>query len=99
MQVLGYGWAGILKKYVIEPAEMWWPSSLVQVSLFRYIFLQQNEKLVPFHYWVNIFMTSLFSNKSPFSILGIKIVGMSFVAKTNIGICTHSHPSLLCYYL
>ncbi|GFQ04754.1 oligopeptide transporter 4 [Phtheirospermum japonicum] len=34
-QVLGYGWAGILRKYVIEPAEMWWPSSLVQVSLFR----------------------------------------------------------------
>ncbi|KAL0361315.1 UNVERIFIED_CONTAM: Oligopeptide transporter 4 [Sesamum radiatum] len=34
-QVLGYGWAGILRKYVVEPAEMWWPSSLVQVSLFR----------------------------------------------------------------
>ncbi|KAK1432295.1 hypothetical protein QVD17_09190 [Tagetes erecta] len=34
-QVLGYGWAGVLRKYVVEPAEMWWPSSLVQVSLFR----------------------------------------------------------------
>ncbi|KAL3504978.1 hypothetical protein ACH5RR_034819 [Cinchona calisaya] len=34
-QVLGYGWAGIMRKYVVEPAEMWWPSSLVQVSLFR----------------------------------------------------------------
>ncbi|XP_074279350.1 oligopeptide transporter 2-like [Silene latifolia] len=34
-QVLGYGWAGILRKYVVDPAEMWWPSSLVQVSLFR----------------------------------------------------------------
>ncbi|KAK7368873.1 hypothetical protein VNO80_10905 [Phaseolus coccineus] len=34
-QVLGYGWAGLLKKYVVEPAHMWWPSSLVQVSLFR----------------------------------------------------------------
>ncbi|KAJ7965863.1 Oligopeptide transporter like [Quillaja saponaria] len=33
-QVLGYGWAGILRKYVVEPAQMWWPSSLVQVSLF-----------------------------------------------------------------
>ncbi|KAL8231907.1 hypothetical protein R6Q57_001685 [Mikania cordata] len=34
-QVLGYGWAGVLRKYVVEPAQMWWPSSLVQVSLFR----------------------------------------------------------------
>ncbi|XP_045799341.1 oligopeptide transporter 2-like [Trifolium pratense] len=34
-QVLGYGWAGIMKKYVVEPAEMWWPATLMQVSLFR----------------------------------------------------------------
>ena len=34
-QVLGYGWAGLMRKYVIEPAQMWWPSSLVQVSLLR----------------------------------------------------------------
>ncbi|KAH9756081.1 Oligopeptide transporter 4 [Citrus sinensis] len=34
-QVLGYGWAGLLRKYVVEPAHMWWPSTLVQISLFR----------------------------------------------------------------
>ncbi|KAG6761229.1 hypothetical protein POTOM_034436 [Populus tomentosa] len=34
-QVLGYGWAGLLRKYVVEPALMWWPGTLVQVSLFR----------------------------------------------------------------
>ncbi|KAF2320648.1 hypothetical protein GH714_029775 [Hevea brasiliensis] len=34
-QVLGYGWAGLLRKYVVEPAQMWWPNTLVQVSLFR----------------------------------------------------------------
>ncbi|XP_020985895.2 oligopeptide transporter 4-like [Arachis duranensis] len=34
-QVLGYGWAGLLRKYVVEPAHMWWPGNLVQVSLFR----------------------------------------------------------------
>nr|GMD93924.1 oligopeptide transporter 2-like [Ipomoea batatas] len=34
-QLLGYGWAGMMRKYVIDPAEMWWPTSLVQVSLFR----------------------------------------------------------------
>ncbi|KAM7499802.1 hypothetical protein LguiA_024216 [Lonicera macranthoides] len=34
-QVLGFGWAGIFRKYLVEPGEMWWPSNLVQVSLFR----------------------------------------------------------------
>ncbi|KAK4563675.1 hypothetical protein RGQ29_005998 [Quercus rubra] len=41
-QVLGYGWAGLLRKYVVEPAHMWWPATLVQVSLFRA--LHENEK-------------------------------------------------------
>ncbi|MFS7941435.1 putative oligopeptide transporter, OPT superfamily [Helianthus anomalus] len=36
-QVLGYGWAGLLRKYVVEPSHMWWPSTLVQISLFRYV--------------------------------------------------------------
>ena len=35
MKMLGYGWAGIMRKYVVDPAEMWWPLSLMQVSLFR----------------------------------------------------------------
>ncbi|EEE57620.1 oligopeptide transporter 4 [Oryza sativa Japonica Group] len=34
-QVLGYGWAGLMRKFVVEPAHMWWPGTLVQVSLFR----------------------------------------------------------------
>ncbi|KAK0593670.1 hypothetical protein LWI29_036988 [Acer saccharum] len=34
-QVLGFGWAGLFRKYLVEPGEMWWPSNLVQVSLFR----------------------------------------------------------------
>ncbi|CAO2170297.1 unnamed protein product [Urochloa humidicola] len=34
-QVLGYGWAGLMHHYVVEPAHMWWPGTLVQVSLFR----------------------------------------------------------------
>lgn len=34
-QVLGFGWAGIFRKYLVEPATMWWPQNLVQVSLFR----------------------------------------------------------------
>nr|AEJ88342.1 putative oligopeptide transporter [Tamarix hispida] len=34
-QVLGFGWAGIFRRYLVEPPEMWWPANLVQVSLFR----------------------------------------------------------------
>uniref|UniRef100_A0A803MUR7 Oligopeptide transporter n=1 Tax=Chenopodium quinoa TaxID=63459 RepID=A0A803MUR7_CHEQI len=34
-QLLGFGWAGLFRKYLVEPAEMWWPSNLVQVSIFR----------------------------------------------------------------
>ncbi|KAL7003645.1 oligopeptide transporter 6 [Sarracenia purpurea var. burkii] len=35
VNVLGFGWAGLFRKYLVDPAEMWWPSNLVQVSLFR----------------------------------------------------------------
>ncbi|CAL5183265.1 unnamed protein product [Lathyrus oleraceus] len=42
-QVLGYGWAGLLRKYVVEPAHMWWPSTLVQVSLFRALHEKDND--------------------------------------------------------
>lgn len=34
-QILGYGFAGLLRKYLVEPANMWWPYNLVYVSLFR----------------------------------------------------------------
>ncbi|XP_031257592.1 oligopeptide transporter 7-like isoform X3 [Pistacia vera] len=33
-QVLGFGWAGMFRRYLVEPAAMWWPQNLVQVSLF-----------------------------------------------------------------
>ncbi|XP_019058544.1 PREDICTED: oligopeptide transporter 1-like, partial [Tarenaya hassleriana] len=34
-QLLGYGWAGMFRKYLVDSPYMWWPSNLVQVSLFR----------------------------------------------------------------
>lgn len=34
-QVLGFGWAGIFRKILVEASYMWWPGNLVQVSLFR----------------------------------------------------------------
>lgn len=44
-QVLGYGWAGLLRKYVVEPAHMWWPSTLVQVSLFRALHEKEEHRM------------------------------------------------------
>ncbi|XP_078150388.1 oligopeptide transporter 4-like [Carex rostrata] len=43
-QVLGYGWAGLMRKYVVEPAHMWWPTTLVQISLFRALHVKEDEK-------------------------------------------------------
>lgn len=43
-QVLGYGWAGLLHKYLVEPAQMWWPATLVDVSLFRTLHEQEHTK-------------------------------------------------------
>ncbi|XVE87615.1 hypothetical protein DITRI_Ditri19aG0002000 [Diplodiscus trichospermus] len=34
-QMLGYGWAGIFQKFLVDSPYMWWPNNLVQVSLFR----------------------------------------------------------------
>ncbi|KAE8651404.1 hypothetical protein Csa_001605 [Cucumis sativus] len=42
-QVLGYGWAGLMRKYVVEPAHMWWPNTLVQISLFRTLHEEEEE--------------------------------------------------------
>ncbi|KAH9311292.1 hypothetical protein KI387_026327, partial [Taxus chinensis] len=41
-QILGFGWAGIFRRHLVEPAAMWWPANLVQVSLFRA--LHEKEK-------------------------------------------------------
>ncbi|KAH0902374.1 hypothetical protein HID58_041877 [Brassica napus] len=35
IQLLGYGWAGMFRKFLVDSPYMWWPSNLVQVSLFR----------------------------------------------------------------
>uniref|UniRef100_A0A2P2LCX7 Uncharacterized protein MANES_07G046500 n=1 Tax=Rhizophora mucronata TaxID=61149 RepID=A0A2P2LCX7_RHIMU len=51
-QVLGYGWAGLLRKYVVEPAHMWWPSTLVQVSLFRALHEKDDQKMTRAKFFV-----------------------------------------------
>lgn len=34
-QMLGFGWAGLFRKFLVDSPYMWWPANLVQVSLFR----------------------------------------------------------------
>ncbi|EPS68970.1 hypothetical protein M569_05793, partial [Genlisea aurea] len=34
-QLLGYGWAGIFRRLLVDSPYMWWPDSMIQVSLFR----------------------------------------------------------------
>ncbi|KAL5972430.1 OPT superfamily [Asimina triloba] len=34
-QMLGYGWAGLFRKFLVDSPHMWWPNNMVQVSLFR----------------------------------------------------------------
>ncbi|KAM0941683.1 putative oligopeptide transporter, OPT superfamily [Dioscorea sansibarensis] len=41
-QMLGYGWAGLFRKYLVDSPHMWWPNNLIQVSLFRT--LHEDEK-------------------------------------------------------
>ncbi|XP_027185504.1 oligopeptide transporter 3-like [Coffea eugenioides] len=43
-QLIGYGWAGMLRRYLIEPVEMWWPANLAQVSLFRALHEKESRK-------------------------------------------------------
>ncbi|MCL7051556.1 hypothetical protein MKW94_017070, partial [Papaver nudicaule] len=43
-QVLGYGWAGVMRKYVVDPAYMWWPATMPQVSLFRALHEKERDK-------------------------------------------------------
>ncbi|KAJ4759091.1 hypothetical protein LUZ62_069466 [Rhynchospora pubera] len=44
-QVLGYGWAGLMRRYVVDPAHMWWPGTLVQVSLFRALHEKEERRM------------------------------------------------------
>ncbi|PIM98023.1 Sexual differentiation process protein ISP4 [Handroanthus impetiginosus] len=34
-QMLGYGWAGLFRKILVDSPYMWWPENMIAVSLFR----------------------------------------------------------------
>ncbi|XP_010536755.1 PREDICTED: oligopeptide transporter 1-like [Tarenaya hassleriana] len=43
-QLLGYGWAGLFRKFLVDSPYMWWPSNLVQVSLFRVLHEKEEKR-------------------------------------------------------
>ncbi|KAJ6966066.1 hypothetical protein NC652_003830 [Populus alba x Populus x berolinensis] len=43
-QLLGYGWAGTFRKILVDSPYMWWPATLVQVSLFRALHEKEKRK-------------------------------------------------------
>ncbi|XP_031264015.1 oligopeptide transporter 5-like [Pistacia vera] len=42
-QLLGYGWAGLFRKVLVDSPYMWWPQNLPQVSLFRALHEEQER--------------------------------------------------------
>ncbi|XP_023880342.2 oligopeptide transporter 1 [Quercus suber] len=80
-QMLGYGWAGIFRRYLVESPYMWWPANLVQVSLFRA--LHDKEKrpkggTTRLQYFFMIFVASFAYYIVP-SYFFPSIAGLSFV--------------------
>ncbi|EOA37544.1 hypothetical protein CARUB_v10011782mg [Capsella rubella] len=57
-QILGYGWAGIMRKLVVDPAQMWWPTSVLQVSLFRALHEKDNARMSRGKFFVIAFVCS-----------------------------------------
>ncbi|GAB2301010.1 Oligopeptide transporter 3 [Dionaea muscipula] len=59
-QVLGYGWAGMLRRYLVDPVEMWWPANLAQVSFFRALHEKEpkSKGLTRMHFFLIFFVAS-----------------------------------------
>ncbi|XP_020205188.1 oligopeptide transporter 4 [Cajanus cajan] len=74
-QVLGYGWAGLLMKFVVKPAHMWWPSNLVLVSVFRALHEKDENR---------VSRTKFFFFAQLCSLLWYVIPGYLFTTLTNI---------------
>ncbi|XP_020571155.1 oligopeptide transporter 1-like, partial [Phalaenopsis equestris] len=60
-QLLGYGWAGIFRKFLVESPYMWWPANLVQVSLFKALHQKESRKkgaITQFQFFIIVFIAS-----------------------------------------
>ncbi|GFY90106.1 oligopeptide transporter 4 [Actinidia rufa] len=75
-QVLGYGWAGLLRKYVVEPAHMWWPNTLVQVSFFRALHEKDESRMSR----ARFFLIALFCSFSWYLVPGYLFTTLSSIS-------------------
>ncbi|XP_047965145.1 oligopeptide transporter 5-like [Salvia hispanica] len=60
-QMLGYGWAGIFRRMLVDSPYMWWPGNMTSVSLFRTLHEEDTRKkggLTRLQFFVIVFTTS-----------------------------------------
>ncbi|XP_028554008.1 oligopeptide transporter 1 isoform X7 [Dendrobium catenatum] len=60
-QLLGFGWAGIYRKILVDNPYMWWPENLIQVSLYKALHQKEKRKkgtITRFQFFIVVFITS-----------------------------------------
>ena len=60
-QMLGYGWAGIFRKILVESPYMWWPENMVSISLFRTLHeadIRKKGGLTRLQFFIVVFVSS-----------------------------------------
>ncbi|KAL0915417.1 hypothetical protein M5K25_015830 [Dendrobium thyrsiflorum] len=60
-QLLGFGWAGIYRKILVDNPYMWWPENLIQVSLYKVLHQKEKRKkgsITRFQFFIVVFITS-----------------------------------------
>ncbi|CAF1103598.1 unnamed protein product [Didymodactylos carnosus] len=51
-QVMGYGVAGILRRFLVWPSTMIWPGNLPIIALLRTLHEREQSTTIPIYYWV-----------------------------------------------
>ncbi|XP_047951622.1 oligopeptide transporter 1-like [Salvia hispanica] len=60
-QMLGYGWAGIFRRYLVDSPFMWWPGNMTSISLFRTLHEEDVRKkggMTRLQFFVMVFVIS-----------------------------------------
>ncbi|OIV97965.1 hypothetical protein TanjilG_12722 [Lupinus angustifolius] len=78
-QMLGYGWAGIFRKFLVDSPYMWWPSNLVQVSLFR-AFHEKDKRPIGGHTRLQFFFLVFIASFAYYIIPGYFFQGLSAIS-------------------
>ncbi|KAF1877853.1 hypothetical protein Lal_00038162, partial [Lupinus albus] len=78
-QMLGYGWAGIFRKFLVDSPYMWWPSNLVQVSLFR-AFHEKEKRPIGGHTRLQFFILVFVASFAYYVIPGYFFQGLSAIS-------------------